>query len=274
MTKTVEAYRARYQRLAFDYQERVLTIRMVQPGKLNAVDARMHKELSTIFAEVNCDLDIDIVVLTGDGDAFSAGGDTQWMNALIDKPGEWQRKAVESRQLWLNLLDLEKPLICRLNGPAMGMCATIVSLCDIVIASSTARIGDTHTKMALAAADGCNAIWPFIFGFQKTKDLLFNAKILSAEEAQHLGLITYVVEPADLDSAVADYVTKLQKGSIRTLQLTKMAVNFQMKQVVLPALENALNLLELSNFHPDHKEAVLAFNEKRRPVFKTASSEI
>ena len=108
-------------------------------------------------------------------------------------PGEWQRKAVESRRIWLSLLDLEKPLICRLRGPARGMCATIASLCDVIIADETASLADTHINMGLAAADGCNAIWPYIVGFAKTKDLLFNATVLSAADALALGLVTQVV---------------------------------------------------------------------------------
>lgn len=260
-------YLSKYERLQFSLEERVLTIRLSRPGKLNAVDARMHKELSTVFTEVNCDPEIDIVILTGEGDSFSAGGDTRWMVELVETPGEWQRKSVESRQLWLSLLDFEKLLICRLNGSAMGMCATIVGLCDIVIAASTARIGDTHLKVGLAAADGCNAIWPFSLGFQRTKDLLFNARILTAAQALELGLVTFVVEPEILDETVSAYVETLRAGPMRAMQWTKMAVNFQMKQLVLPALENALNLLELSNFHPEHREAVAAFNEKRPPRF-------
>ena len=263
-------YLGRYRRLAFTLDDRVLTIAMSNPGKLNAVDAMMHRELSTVFAEVNGDADIDVVVLTGAGDAFSSGGDTRWMVELIETPGEWRRKAVESRQLWTSLLDLEKPLVCRMNGPAMGMCATLASLCDVVFAPDTARIGDTHVRVGLAAADGCNAIWPFIFGFQRTKDLLFTGRILGAAEAQALGVITHVVAPEALDGAVADYVRALRAGPMRTLQWTKMAVNFQMKQIVLPAIENALNLLEMSNFHPDHAEAVAAFIQKRRPRFAGA----
>jgi len=138
---------------------------------------------------------------------------------------------------------------------------------DVVIASEDATLADTHLNMALAATDGCHSIWPFRLGFQKTKDLLLNATSLTAREALNLGLVQYVVPAAELDAAVERYVHSLQQRSIRALQWTKMAVNFQMKQIVLPALENGLNLLEMSNFAPDHREAVAAFNEKRTPCF-------
>ena len=253
-----------YQTIAATKDGRVLTLTLNRPDKLNAVDARMHKELSTIFDEVNLDPSVDVVVLTGAGRAFSAGGDAAWMRELADVPGEWQRKAVESRRIWLSLLDLEKPLICRLHGPARGMCATIASLCDVIIADDTASLADTHINMGLAAADGCNAIWPYIVGFAKTKDLLFNATVLSAAEALALGLVTRVVPEAELDAAVARYVAGLLARPARALQWTKMAVNAQMKQQVWPAIESALNLLEMSNFSAQHREMLDAFEARRR----------
>ena len=243
---------------------RVLTLTLNRPDKLNAVDARMHQELSTIFDAVNLDPAVDVVVLTGAGRAFSAGGDVAWMRELADVPGEWQRKAVESRRIWLSLLDLEKPLICRLNGVARGMCATVASLCDVIIAADTATLADTHINMALAAADGCNAIWPYIVGFARTKDLLFNATVLTAAEALSLGLVTRVVPAAELDAEVARYVAGLLARPARALQWTKMAVNAQMKQQVWPAIESALNLLEMSNFSADHRAMLDAFEARVR----------
>jgi len=254
-------------------QDRLLRVTLNRPEVLNAVDARMHRELSEIFDRINRDTSIDVVILSGAGRAFSAGGDTRWMKDLIHTPLEWQRKAVESRRLWLSLLDLEKPLICRLNGVARGMCATIVALCDIVIAADTATLADTHTNVALAAADGANVIWPLIVGFHRAKDLLLTGRALSAHEALELGLVNQVVPAAELDAAVDTYPARLLEGPVRALQWTKMGVNFQMKQIVWPALENALNLLEMSNFHPDHDEAVNAFNEKRRANYRKRRGE-
>ena len=259
-------YLDRYETIAGKRDGRVLTLTLNRPDKLNAVNARMHKELSTIFDDVNLDAEIDVVVLTGAGRSFSAGGDAAWMTDLYDKDGEWQRKAVESRRIWLSLLDLEKPLICRLNGQARGMSATIATLCDVVIAGESATIADTHINMGLAAADGCNAVWPFLVGFAKTKHLLFNASVLSATDAKAIGLVTEVVPDEDLDGAVSTYVRNLLKRPSRALQWTKMAVNFQMKQIVWPALENGLNLLEMSNFSKPHRELVQEFEGRRSTI--------
>lgn len=235
-----------------------------RPEKLNAVDARMHAELATIFDAVNLDPSVDIIVLGGAGHSFSAGGDANWMIELIEVEGEWRRKAIESRRIWLSLLDLEKPVICKIQGAVRGMCATIMSLCDVVIAADDAHIADTHVDMGLAGADGCNAIWPFIIGYAKTKDLLFNATVLTAADAERLGLVTQVVPRGELDARTDDYVAKLLTKPIRALQQTKMAVNFQMKQLVWPAIENGLNLLEISNFSDEHRQAVAAFQSRAK----------
>ena len=256
----------KYERIRITLDGRVLSLVLDRPDKLNAVDARMHAELSTIFDDVNLDPDVDIIVLGGAGRSFSAGGDADWMIELMDVEGEWKRKAVESRRIWLSLMDLEKPLICKVQGSVRGMCATIMSLCDVVIAAEDANIADTHVDIGLAGADGCNAIWPFLLGFSKAKHLLFNATVLSAHDAEKLGLVTKVVANAALDKEVADYVKRLQTKPIRALQQTKMAINFQMKQLVWPALENGLNLLEMSNFSEEHRSRVNAFSSRAKKL--------
>ena len=248
-----------YRRIRITLKDRVLSLTLDRPDKLNAVDARMHAELSTIFDDANLDPDVDIVVLGGAGNNFSAGGDADWMIELMDVEGEWKRKAVESRRIWLSLLDLEKPLVCKVQGAVRGMCATIMSLCDIVIAADDAHIADSHVDIGLAAADGCNAIWPFLLGFSKAKELLFNATVLSAHDAEKLGLVTRVVAKSELEAEVAAYVARLKQKPMRALQQTKMAVNFQMKQLVWPALESGLHLLEMSNFSDEHRARVDAF---------------
>jgi enoyl-CoA hydratase len=134
-----------------------------------------------------------------------------------------------------------------------------------VIAADTATLADSHVNMGLAAADGCNAIWPFLVGFARTKDLLFNARVLTAADALAIGLVTRVVPAAELDEATERYVQDLLARPARTLQLTKMAVNFQLKQLVWPAIENALNLLEMSNFSAEHRSLVAQFEQRQRP---------
>ena len=252
-----------YERLHIELRQRVLHITLNRPEKLNAVDAKMHAELSTVFDAANLDAEVDMIVLGGAGKSFSAGGDAQWMVELIEVEGEWKRKAVESRRIWLSLLDLEKPIICKIQGAVRGMCATVMSLCDVVIAADDAHIADTHVDIGLAAADGCNAIWPFLLGFAKAKDLLFNARVIGAREACVLGLVTKVVPLSELEANVDDYVSGLKTKPIRALQQSKMAINFQMKQLVLPSLESGLNLLEMSNFSQEHRDRVNAFLARR-----------
>src|SRR5262249_20660023 len=134
----------RYESLTVTCANRIATVTLNRADKLNAVDARMHRELARIFVDLNDDAGVDIVILTGAGRAFSAGGDIAWMQEMIDKPETFERTASEGKQIVFSLLDCAKPIIAKVNGHATGLGATIALFCDIVIAADTAKIGDPH----------------------------------------------------------------------------------------------------------------------------------
>src|SRR5580700_2273800 len=123
-----------YEAITFSREGRILTVTLNRPDTLNAVNAKLHSELARVFTDVQRDPESDIVVLTGAGRAFSAGGDVDWMQDAIDNPEVFQSVvAVEAKQMIFSQLELEKPLICRMNGHAMGLGATMALSCDIVI---------------------------------------------------------------------------------------------------------------------------------------------
>ena len=149
-----------YTTMTFVRARRVLTVTLNRPEVLNAVNAAMHSELARLFTDIAADPETDIVVLTGAGRAFCAGGDMDWLQGAMDDPAVFDGIAVEAKQIVFGLLDLEKPVVCRLNGDAVGLGATIALFCDIVIASETARIGDLHVSIGSSAGDGGAIIWP------------------------------------------------------------------------------------------------------------------
>ena len=118
-----------YQHLCFTYRGRVLTITMNRPEVKNAANVRMHRELSMVFHDVARDPDCDVVVLTGAGDAFSSGGDIAAMREKIEDETKWVDTVQEARALFYGMLDLDKPLIARINGAATGIGATLLGLC-------------------------------------------------------------------------------------------------------------------------------------------------
>ncbi len=257
----------RYRTILAERRGRILTLTLNRPETKNAADAAMHNELSHIFRDVAKDDGCDVVVLTGAGDAFSSGGDIIGMQRKIADRSLWVETADEARRLFYSLIELEKPVIARVRGPATGLGATLVVYADIAIASDNARIGDPHVKVGLAAGDGGALMWPLLCGFQKAKELLFTGDIVEAEEAARLGLISRVVPDAELDAAVYGLAERLAKGALKAIGYTKLAINQTLKQMAGSTFEFGIGLETLSQMTKDHEEAVAAFAEKRKPRF-------
>ena len=175
---------SRYERIVATRNGRILTLTLTAPNPVNAVDGEMHHELSRIFLDAQDDPDSDLIVLTGAGRAFCAGGDTAWFKTHIEDPGSFRAIGPEAKRIITSLLDLEKPLLCRLNGAAAGLGATIALMCDVIIASDKAVVGDPHVKVGLVAGDGGAIIWPQLIGFARAKEFLMTGEMLTAERAK------------------------------------------------------------------------------------------
>jgi enoyl-CoA hydratase len=256
-----------YETIAAERAGRILTLTLNRPDKYNATDAQMHEELSTIFTDVARDTQSDVVILTGAGKAFCAGGDTVWMQKMIDDQAHWRKTVTEAKRIVFGLLDLEKPIIAKVNGAAAGLGATIALYCDVIFASDRAKIGDPHVSVGFVAGDGGSAIWPQLIGFARAKELLMTGDLISAKQAAEIGLINHCVPHDELDSRVQAFAEKLAVGPTRAIQWTKMAVNATLRQIVSANLDMSLALEGLSNQSADHQEGVKAFNEKRSPKF-------
>lgn len=258
---------SRYRTLLTERRGRVLTITMNRPEALNAVDAALHEDLSSVFEDVRRDRETDVAVLTGAGAAFSAGGDLRWMQEAIDDPENFEKVADEARWIVYSILDCDKPVICRLNGDAIGLGATLALFCDIIIAADTARIGDPHVSVGLVAGDGGTIIWPQLIGYARAKEFLFTGDLIKASDAVRLGLINHAVPADELNARVEAMADRLAGGATKAIRWTKRAVNIPLRQIAHAAMDAAIALESLSNLTGDHQEAVTAFREKRRPRF-------
>ena len=143
-----------YKTFQFERRGKVLEVTFNRPDKLNAVDEQMHAELATLFTDISNDPDSQVIVLTGAGRAFSAGGDIDWMQKMIDIPNSFEKTAREAKQIINTLLDCQKPILAKINGHATGLGATIALFCDVIFASESAKIGDPHVSVGLVAGDG------------------------------------------------------------------------------------------------------------------------
>src|SRR5690606_35800218 len=146
-----------------------------------------------------------------------------------DDPASFEETAREAKDIVFSQLDLEKPLICRMNGHAAGLGASLALLCDIVIASDRAKIADPHVSAGLLAGDGGALIWPQLVGYAKARYYLFTGELMPAAEAERIGLITKVVSEAELDAEVYGLAERLVGGATKAIKWSKVTTNLALK---------------------------------------------
>ena len=258
----------RYKHITAGVAERILTLTLNRPDQLNAVNAELHTELSQIFVDARKDPDADVIVLTGAGRAFCAGGDIDWMQRSIDNPSDFEETAREAKDIVFSQLELDKPVIARINGHATGLGASLALLCDVTIMADTAKIGDPHVSVGLVAGDGGALIWPQIVGYAKAKHYLFTGELLTAPEAGRIGLVTQVVPAAELDARVNELAARLASGPLKAMKWTKVTANLPLKALFHAHFDAGIAYECLSNLTDDHQEAVHAFRERRKPAFR------
>lgn len=253
-----------YQTLLLARAGRRLTITMNRPEVLNAFGGPMHREIIEALAFAGADPDSDVIVLTGAGRAFSAGGDIGLMQHFIDHPDGFAREVEDAKRLIFTLLDIEKPVIARINGPAVGLGATIALFCDVTFAADNARIGDPHVAIGLVAGDGGAVIWPQLVGFHRAKEFLLTGEILTAERAAAIGLINHVVPEAELDARVDAFCDRLLAGATQAIRWTKVTMNLELKRIAHALMDPGLAYEALSVRSDEHRRRVEAFARRSR----------
>jgi len=190
------------------------------------------------------------------------------MQRVVDDPTLFFHEATMARRIIHSLLDIEKPVISKINGHAVGLGASIALLCDVSFMSTDAKIGDPHVRIGLVAGDGGAAIWPQLVGFNRAKEYLMTGDLIDAQEAERIGLVNHAVAPDQLDAAVDKFCDRLANGSTRAIRWTKVAVNVELKRITQAAMDTGMTYETITASLPDHAEGVKAFKEKRKPVFK------
>ena len=246
---------------------RLLTITLNRPDTLNAVNLAMHEELAEVFEFAAADQGFDVVVLTGAGRAFSAGGDLDHIARNAANPELFDNEARLAKRIVFTMLDIDKPLICRMNGHAVGLGATLALFCDIIFAAETAKIGDPHVNVGLVAGDGGAAIWAYRIGLGRAKEFLLTGGLLTAKRAEEIGLINYCVSVENLDAEVAAFCEKLLNSATNAIRYTKVLTNPELKRIAHAVLDAGIAYEALTVRSADHREAVKALKEKRKPNF-------
>jgi enoyl-CoA hydratase len=261
-----DAYAA-FTRLALDRPHpRVLRITMNRPDRLNAADTVMHRELAEIWRVIDTDPNVSAVILTGAGKAFSAGGDFEMIQDIIDDPVARARIWREARDIVYNVINCSKPVVSAMRGPAVGAGLVAGLLADISIAAKDARIIDGHTRLGVAAGDHAAIVWPLLCGLAKAKYYLLLCDPVSGEEAERIGLVSLSVPDAELDAKALEIATRLAEGAPSAIRWTKYALNNWLRMMG-PTFDTSLALEFLGFTGAEAREGLGSFKERRRPKF-------
>jgi enoyl-CoA hydratase len=246
----------------------VLVVTIDRPGDdLNRVDGELHHALAALFGRLRGERAARAVVLRAEGRAFSAGGDFAWFPAL-QEPGAMEDLRRDAKQLIWDLLDVPVPIVVALEGPAVGLAASLALLCDAVFMARSATLVDPHVRVGIVAGDGGTVAWPLAVGPMVAKRHLLTGDPVGAEEAARLGLVTEVVDDGGADAAALAFAHRLAAGAPLAVQYTKQAVNQLVKQALATSFDLA-TALELATFRSaDHAEALAALRERRDPRFE------
>jgi enoyl-CoA hydratase len=245
----------------------VLRVTIDNPASpVNAVDEALHRDLAHLMHDLKKVHDVRAVMLTGSKRAFSAGGDFAWFPTLRDV-GRLDALRREAKHLIWDLLDIEVPIVCALNGSAAGLGASIALLCDVIVMSESAVIVDPHVQVGLVAGDGGAAIWPLLLGPLAAKRHLLLGEPLTADEAVRLGVVAEVCPAADVEQRGMDWALRLAAQPPLAVKGTKLAVNAQLKRSLLDSFDVSTALEIPCFFSQDHAEALDAMHDKRAPRF-------
>ena len=259
-----------YQHLLLEHKEHgILLITMNRPDVLNATNARMHWELSRVWLDIADDPETRVVVVTGAGRAFSAGGDLEMIEGYQNNLGVIAQVMKEAGDIVYNITNLDKPVVSAINGVAVGAGLAVALMADISIMSETARITDGHVRLGVGAGDHAAIIWPLLCGLAKAKYYLLTADFIDGKEAERIGLVSMCVPPEEVMSKALEVATKLATGPQLAIRWTKRALNHWVRQAG-PIFDHSLALEMLSFFSNDVPEGVKAIKEKRAPVFPSA----
>ena len=255
----------------YEVRDRVATITLNRPERLNALTFEVYRELTDTFAALRHEDDVRAVVITGSGRAFCSGGDVH------DIIGELFAKDMEGLleftrmtcDLIRNIRALPKPVIASLNGTTAGAGACIALASDIRIANPSAKIAFLFVRVGLSGADmGAAHLLPRLVGLAKATEMLYTGDFISAEEAERIGLYNRVVAAEDLESETRGLAERLARGPSFALAITKEMLNRELDVSIDAALEWEAQAQAICMQHPDYREAYEAFVAKRQPQFK------
>jgi enoyl-CoA hydratase len=249
--------------LTVDKDGPVRIVTLNRPDNLNATNEVLHSALVEVWSQLRADRDARAVILTGAGRAFSAGGDMGMFPSLQEDVDARRQSISEARLIVQNMVDFPLPVVAAVNGAAIGLGASLATMCDIVLMADSAFLSDPHVLVGLVAADGGSVTWPLAIGLLRAKEYLLTGDRITADVALQIGLVNRVVPLADLQSEASALAHRLAAVPARALQDTKRALNLHLKAAVQNVLDFALAAESECFITDEHKDAVASFAKRK-----------
>lgn len=257
-----------YQNIILKREDNIATIILNRPEKLNAVIPQMVEELIEATGSVGRDDTIKVIILTGAGRAFCAGGDTSSFSMFqTEDSTRLMKHFAQLGEVILNLRNTAKPTLAAVNGPAIGAGFSLALGCDIILASEGAKFSVAFVRMALHPEGGVTYILPRLVGTARACELIFTGKIIDAKEAERIGLVNQVVPQEQLEDRVKELAKSLAKAPPLALGLSKISLYQGIDISLTSAIEREARAQTICMSTKDVREAANAFLEKRPPTF-------
>jgi len=239
----------------------VRTVVFNRPAELNAINQNLHRALAEVWRQLAADLEAKVVILTGAGRAFSAGGDLDWIMSFLEDRAAGDESLREGAQIIEEVLRFPLPVIAAVNGPAVGLGCSLATLCDIVLISEKAFLADPHVSVGLVAGDGGAAFWPLLTPILRSREYLYTGDRIPAATAVELGLASRVVPADDLLPSARALAHRLAAQPTEALRGTKRVANLYLSQALSGAMQAGFAAEGLTMRSAEHRDRLLALRK-------------
>jgi 2-(1,2-epoxy-1,2-dihydrophenyl)acetyl-CoA isomerase len=256
-----------YSTLLIDRAGPTAVITLNRPGARNALDLAMRTELLTALDEIEADPEVRVLIVTGAGGHFCAGGDVKLMRDRRWTAAQGRERVEALNRMVVRLVDFPRPTIAMVDGVAVGAGCNLALCCDLIVASDRARFGEVFGKIGLVPDGGGSWLLPRVVGLARAKELVFTADVIDAAEALRMGLVNRVVPATELQAATRALAERIAAGPPIALRLAKRLLNRGTVSDLRTAIDEEALSQGLAIASEDHQEGLRAFFERRPPRF-------
>jgi len=218
----------------------VRIVRLARPDQLNAVNEELHVGLTRLFPLLSADEGARVAVITGEGRAFSAGGDFDLLDRMAKDRVLRRDVIAEGRELVLGMIRCRVPVVAAVNGPAVGLGCSVIALSDVVYMAESAYLADPHVAVGLVAADGGPLTWPLHTSLLLAKEYAFTGERISAARAAAIGLANHVCPDGVVLAAALAAARKIAALPRQAVEATKRVLNLHVERAVLATIDFAM----------------------------------